>query len=158
MTSRAGRLIRAFGTRRIAGIFSPLTSLLTSSILATAAIAEGTEDLDAAFVGCAAGALLSLANAGYGARRLLRSSSKILPPAVSRKALTRVRKALAGLGLSPREMEFVQAFLFGLSMKEIATRSGVAHSTVRNVFSSAYPKLGVSSCVELMSRYGEGSR
>ncbi|HUX36497.1 MAG TPA: helix-turn-helix transcriptional regulator [Rectinemataceae bacterium] len=150
-------LLRALGSRRIARVVSPMASFLTSSILVAAAVTEGIEDIDATFVGCAAGAFLSLANAGYGARRLLRRSATIHFPTVSRRAMKRVQKALRGIALSPREREFVQAFLFGHSMKEIAASFGVAHSTVRNVFSSAYPKLGVSGCVELMARYGEGS-
>lgn len=61
----------------------------------------------------------------------------------------RGRLDLASYALSSREQEFVREFLGGKSMKAISIDHGLSHSTVRNVFSSAYQKLGVSGNAEL---------
>jgi DNA-binding CsgD family transcriptional regulator len=53
--------------------------------------------------------------------------------------------------LSEREREFVLECLSGKAMKEIAIDHGLSGSTVRNIFSSAYRKLGISGLKELVA-------
>jgi DNA-binding CsgD family transcriptional regulator len=57
-------------------------------------------------------------------------------------------------GLSARERQFALAALDGVSMKDIACRFGVTHSTVRNTFAAVYRKLGVAKLSDFMRLYG----
>ena len=52
--------------------------------------------------------------------------------------------------LTPREREFLDAFLCGLASKEIAGRLGISQRTAENYQSSIYSKTGVNTPVELI--------
>ena len=52
--------------------------------------------------------------------------------------------------LTPRELEFLSAFLVGLTSKEIAGRLGVSQRTAENYQSSIYLKTGVNTPVDLV--------
>ena len=52
--------------------------------------------------------------------------------------------------LTPREREFLSAFLGGLTSKEIAGRLGVSQRTAENYQSSIYLKTGVNTPVDLV--------
>lgn len=56
---------------------------------------------------------------------------------------------LAGLGLSPREIQFTKELLAGMTMKEIAANHGLAGSTIRNTFHSIYRRLSLGGQAEL---------
>jgi len=64
---------------------------------------------------------------------------------------TRPTLSLAERGLSASERRYVLAILDGASVKEIASDSAVATSTVRNTLARAYRKLGVADMVGLVS-------
>lgn len=57
---------------------------------------------------------------------------------------------LVSYGLGPRHIEFVHEYLAGTSMKEIALKRGLSHSTIRNEFSAIYKKLGIAGAPELL--------
>jgi DNA-binding CsgD family transcriptional regulator len=80
----------------------------------------------------------------------------LLPPRLSRRHSSRLPAVGEGIkledfGLSRKEREFVLEFLRGMSMKEISIEHRLSYSTVRNTFSSAYAKLGVSKNTELIA-------
>ncbi len=52
--------------------------------------------------------------------------------------------------LTPREREFLDAILGGLTAKEIATRLGVSQRTAENYQSSIYSKIGARTPVDLV--------
>ena len=52
--------------------------------------------------------------------------------------------------LTPRELEFLDAFMGGLTSKEIAGRLGVSQRTAENYQSSIYSKTGVNTPVDLV--------
>jgi DNA-binding CsgD family transcriptional regulator len=74
--------------------------------------------------------------------------------ASSHEGPSRESPSLEGRGLSWREHEFAVAALEGVSMKDIACRFGVKHSTVRNTFAAVYRKLGVAKLSDFMRLYG----
>ena len=80
-----------------------------------------------------------------------------IPSRSDRGPLARLRSSrgetlrLESFGITPRERELVQEFLGGKSMKEISLEQRISYSTVRNVFSSVYEKLGLSGSTELVA-------
>jgi protein AroM len=61
------------------------------------------------------------------------------------------------LPLSPCELQVVQAFIEGQSMRAIARERGVVPRTVENQITRAYRKLGVKSRNELLSLVLQGA-
>jgi DNA-binding CsgD family transcriptional regulator len=57
--------------------------------------------------------------------------------------------SLSACGLSWREVAFAHAMMRGEPVKELARRSALTESTVRNTLSTAYKKLGVGGILEL---------
>ncbi len=60
--------------------------------------------------------------------------------------------ASAPVALSPRERQVLSALVDGLSYKQIAAHLGVGIETVRSYIRTLYPKLGVNSATEAVTR------
>ena len=65
-------------------------------------------------------------------------------PASGAREFERNTKAIASLGLTPRECEVLEALASGLSNKEIARRLGISPNTVKTHIANLVGKLGVS--------------
>ena len=59
---------------------------------------------------------------------------------------------VAGCPLSRRELEVVGLLAEGLTMKQVALRLGIAHSTVRCQLNTAYRRLGLAARAQLVIR------
>jgi len=75
------------------------------------------------------------------------AKGRILAAFAPRKRLLR----LTDYKLTPRQCLVVKLRLAGKSAKEIAIENDIALSTVRNVLSLAYQKLGIDGCESLMA-------
>lgn len=93
----------------------------------------------------------------YALIAALSLAGAFIPSRSDRGPLARLRASrgetlrLESFGITPRQRELVQEFLGGKSMKEISLEQRISYSTVRNVFSSVYEKLGLSGSTELVA-------
>jgi len=61
-----------------------------------------------------------------------------------------VTDAIPRIYMTSREIEIVQLLVRGLSNAEIAARMGIQLQTVKNMLSTLYAKLGVSTRLQLV--------
>jgi two-component system nitrate/nitrite response regulator NarP len=59
---------------------------------------------------------------------------------------------MAGLGLTPREIELTELVASGLRNRDIAERLGISEGTAKLHLYNVYKKLGVANRVELVLR------
>jgi DNA-binding CsgD family transcriptional regulator len=67
-------------------------------------------------------------------------------------AFERNAAAVRSLGLSPRELEMLEALAAGDSNKEIARRFGISPNTVKTHLARVYEKLGVGRRVQAIEK------
>jgi DNA-binding NarL/FixJ family response regulator len=125
-------------------VFRAFAGIAASTAIVSLLLEEGFEAFEPITLAYALVAALSLAGAFIPTRAAPRTRAR---PRPSRGESLR----LESFGITPRERELVLEFLDGKSMKEIALEHGISHSTVRNVFSSVYEKLGLSGSTELFA-------
>jgi DNA-binding CsgD family transcriptional regulator len=124
--------------------FRTFAGIAASSAIVRLLFEEGFDTFGPMTLAYALVAALSLANA-------------LIPSRAARGPLARLRPSrgetlrLESFRITPRERELVQEFLSGKSMKEISLEQHISYSTVRNVFSSVYEKLGLSGSTELVA-------
>ncbi|HEV2866002.1 MAG TPA: response regulator transcription factor [Allosphingosinicella sp.] len=75
-----------------------------------------------------------------------------LTPAPAGAAFERNDSAIRSLGLSPREVEILDALAGGESNKELARRLGISPNTVKTHVARIYDKLGVQRRVQAIEK------
>lgn len=68
-------------------------------------------------------------------------------------SLRRLPRRVRGQVLTPREAEICELVALAWSNKEIAVALGLSEQTVKNYLREAYPKLGVTTRMELMRHW-----
>ena len=78
--------------------------------------------------------------------------SRLTPRQARRTAFERNDAAIRSLGLSPREVEILDALASGESNKELARRFGISPNTVKTHVARIYEKLGVQRRVQAIEK------
>jgi DNA-binding CsgD family transcriptional regulator len=80
---------------------------------------------------------------------------RLTPRRVASGPFARNHAAVHSLGLSPREMEILEALVLGDSNKELARRLAISPNTVKTHLARVYEKLGVSRRVQAIEKARE---
>lgn len=80
------------------------------------------------------------------------TGSRLTPRLSAQGPFRRNEAAVRSLGLSPREMEIVEALASGASNKEMARRLGISPNTVKTHVSRVYEKLEVRRRVQAVEK------
>jgi len=80
------------------------------------------------------------------------AGSRLTPGAAPEGPFQRNAAAIRSLGLSPREVEILEALAAGESNKESARRLGISPNTVKTHVSHVYEKLGVQRRVQAIEK------
>lgn len=78
--------------------------------------------------------------------------SRLTPRNAPAGAFVRNEAAIRSLGLSPREVEILDALASGQSNKELARRFGISPNTVKTHLARIYEKLGVQRRVHAIDK------
>lgn len=78
--------------------------------------------------------------------------SRLTPRHAPAAAFIRNDAAIRSLGLSPREVEILDALASGQSNKELARRFGISPNTVKTHVARIYEKLGVQRRVQAIDK------
>jgi DNA-binding CsgD family transcriptional regulator len=77
---------------------------------------------------------------------------KLTPRRAAAERFTRNDAAARSLGLSPRELEVIEALALGESNKEMARRLGISPNTVKTHIARVYEKLEVQRRVQAVEK------
>jgi DNA-binding CsgD family transcriptional regulator len=77
---------------------------------------------------------------------------RLTPRRAVAEPFRRNEAAVRSLGLSPREVEMLEALASGESNKEIARRFGISPNTVKTHVARVYEKLGVQKRVQALEK------
>lgn len=77
---------------------------------------------------------------------------KLTPRGKPAEPFARNDAAIRSLGMSPREVEMLEALASGESNKEIARRFGISHNTVKTHLARVYEKLSVQRRVQAIEK------
>ena len=80
------------------------------------------------------------------------AGSRLTPRRARPEPFERNAAAIRSLGLSPREVEILDALASGDSNKELARRFGISPNTVKTHVARIYEKLGVSRRVQAIEK------
>jgi DNA-binding CsgD family transcriptional regulator len=80
------------------------------------------------------------------------AGTRLTPRRAAGEPFARNEAAIRSLGLSPREVEIVEALAGGESNKEMARRLGISPNTVKTHIARIYDKLGVQRRVQAIEK------
>ena len=80
------------------------------------------------------------------------AGTKLTPRRAAESAFERNDAAIRSLGLSPREVEILEALASGESNKEMARRLGISPNTVKTHIARVYEKLEVQRRVQAIEK------
>ena len=75
-----------------------------------------------------------------------------LTPRPRAAEFVRNEAAIRSLGISPRELEIIEALATGESIKELARRFGISPNTVKTHLARVYEKLGVQKRMQAVEK------
>jgi DNA-binding CsgD family transcriptional regulator len=77
---------------------------------------------------------------------------RLTPRSPAKTPFARNEAAIKSLGLTPREVEILEALASGLSNKEIARQFGISPHTVKTHVAHSYQKLGVDRRMQAVEK------